>query len=263
MINLNKGVLIYIHNNTENASTSSEFIQISAGKETSIAIDRSILHKKPKPYSNCVRNADPLNSNPNKFISQTAQLFTTYSQDNCKNLCYQDFLARTYNCFDSYLPHITNSEVPMCGKLIDSVDNIVFYDRKLFMRQNESRKCSEYCRVACDSVAYTASVSSSEFPSSSYMDALVYNSKPIIARNNLSGSALRSSLASVNIFYLKNLQYAIVEEPATRFGIFIANLGGAIGLFIGASFLSFIEIFEFSFEVFMSTFNIINKHFRC
>jgi len=50
--------------------------------------------------------------------------------------------------------------------------------------------------------------------------------------------------------YYNDFKYTLIsEEPKTELFNFISNIGGILGLFLGISFLSFIEIFEILFEI--------------
>ncbi len=50
--------------------------------------------------------------------------------------------------------------------------------------------------------------------------------------------------------YYKNLNYKLISQnPKTEMFNFISNIGGLLGVFLGISFLSFIEIFETFFEI--------------
>jgi hypothetical protein len=51
--------------------------------------------------------------------------------------------------------------------------------------------------------------------------------------------------------YYRKLEYTLIsQEPKTETFDFISNIGGILGLFLGVSFLSFIEIFEIVLEIF-------------
>lgn len=50
--------------------------------------------------------------------------------------------------------------------------------------------------------------------------------------------------------YFPELKYTVVSEnPKTEFFSLISNIGGLLGLFIGTSFMSFVEIIEILFEI--------------
>ena len=61
---------------------------------------------------------------------------------------------------------------------------------------------------------------------------------------------IKQSVLALNVFY-DNLAYTeITQQPKMQIFDIISNVGGLLGLFIGISFLSVIEIFEIIFEIF-------------
>jgi hypothetical protein len=54
---------------------------------------------------------------------------------------------------------------------------------------------------------------------------------------------------SVNIFYPTGTFTNIYEEPAVTFTTLLPDLGGRLGLFLGISILSFVEIFEAAYDI--------------
>jgi hypothetical protein len=60
---------------------------------------------------------------------------------------------------------------------------------------------------------------------------------------------IKESVLSFNIYY-EDLSYVEYRQsPKTRLADLISNIGGIVGVFIGASFLSFVEIVECAIEV--------------
>ncbi len=86
-------------------------IELAPGTETNIAVDRTFVSKMSSPYSDCVSNQNPLES-PNEFIEQTVSYFQNYTQQKCMDLCYQNFLKKTRNCYDKNRLH-TNTSLPV------------------------------------------------------------------------------------------------------------------------------------------------------
>ena len=78
---------------------------------------------------------------------------------------------------------------------------------------------------------------------------------------HLTENILRNETLKFKAYY-KDLNYLLIsqEEKMTLVDL-IATIGGLFGLFLGASFLSFIEIFELLFEAFYLIFAgfIINR----
>ena len=61
---------------------------------------------------------------------------------------------------------------------------------------------------------------------------------------------MQVSYFSFVVFY-KNLNYVLItEKPNMELADLISNIGGILGVFLGVSFLSFIEIIEILFFCF-------------
>ena len=126
---------------------------------------------------------------------------------------------------------------------------------------NLDAECQKECPMECEQVNYDYQISQSNFPSPYHADNLKEN--PTIRSKlgeNLTFENIKESVASLNIYYEDN-QFTIIEEtPKTSIGDLLGSIGGNLGLFIGASVLSFVEIFEiFLFliqEIFKKNFNI-------
>ena len=66
---------------------------------------------------------------------------------------------------------------------------------------------------------------------------------------NLTYENVRKSAVGVFIYY-SDLKYTLIKENKKMILVdLISSIGGTLGLFIGISFLSFLEIFEILFEV--------------
>ena len=53
------------------------------------------------------------------------------------------------------------------------------------------------------------------------------------------------------LIYYKELEYIFISQEAkTETFSFVSNIGGIFGLFLGISFLSFVEILEVLIEIF-------------
>ena len=62
---------------------------------------------------------------------------------------------------------------------------------------------------------------------------------------------IKGSVLSLNI-YFEQLSYTEISQNAkTELVDLVSNIGGLLGLFIGTSFLSFVEIIEIFIEVFV------------
>ena len=116
-----------------------------------------------------------------------------------------------------------------------------------FRIKDQYEKCQNYCPMECDSMSYSITPYSESLPTSGNISKIsqevfelgLYNTYEEVNRNYI----------SLKVFY-KNLQYTLIKEvPNTETFNFISNTGGILGLFLGISFLSFIEIIEMLIEI--------------
>ena len=91
-----------------------------------------------------------------------------------------------------------------------------------FNNKNFVETCSQYCPLECDSVEY---------------------------QNTYSMVPYNQEETDVYI-YFGELKYTLIsQQPKTILADLVSNVGGTLGLFLGMSFLSFIEIVEIIFEL--------------
>jgi hypothetical protein len=175
----------------------------------------------------------------------------TYKQINCFDICFQDILIKNCECYDAVLtfgypvfytvPICKSSEQLFCAY----VQYVEFYSSDL------KQKCKE-CPEECESTVYDAIVSNSNFPSSKFSNLFLKNDSRIQARfpnGIVTQSDLEKNMAYVNVF-LNELTYTKIDQVQLVSGFdLLSNIGGTMGLFMGVSLLSFIEILEFLLEI--------------
>lgn len=107
--------------------------------------------------------------------------------------------------------------------------------------------CGDNCPLECDSVEYTTSASSVVYPSDMFATMLQNNwiiQEKFDGRQDVTASELRSNILALNVFYSSLSYHSFTESPKTELVDLISNIGGTMGLFLGVSFLSFVEIFD-------------------
>ena len=165
----------------------------------------------------------------------------TYTQKDCFNLCLQDTLIQRCGCYSAQFNPL-NSTV-QCLNAVQVV--CVIKTTKEYYNSDFSLKCSKYCPLECESITYSVSMSFADYPNPQYATNAALNS-PLKSQisNNTAYDILKKSLVSINVFY-SDLKYTSVSQiPKVSLEDLISNIGGTLGLFIGISFLSFIEIFD-------------------
>ena len=134
--------------------------------------------------------------------------------------------------------------------------NDLYYN--VFKINNFQGECDAKCPLECNKNYFDFKISSQRFPSTYYADYLLQNN-PIFSRltsqQRMTIKDVKLSVSRVNV-YLEKMNYQYLEEIATySVNDLIGIVGGSLGLFVGASFLSFFELFEILFEIIYSKMN--------
>lgn len=100
------------------------------------------------------------------------------------------------------------------------------------------------CPEECGLVEFKVFQYFSTYPNKAYAMDL---KKRIKQFANLSIETIRESMVLVNVNYETMVTTVIRETPAMPLPTLLGNLGGQLGLFLGMSVLSFVELFEMLF----------------
>jgi hypothetical protein len=228
------GLRIFVHNNSFLSSSADEIL-VETGKHTSISIRKTITHKTPMPYSQC-QDLKNFKSELYDFIKLN---YKEYFQKDCFELCLQKIIIEKCSCFFTWLP-VYGSTFPPCFSLKQF--------RCLSAKYNESIDdietiCASQCPLECDHVTYELSMSALTYPNKQFYDSLKYNS------SEMSFEKYQQSHLGVDIFFPIKQYVEITEKPKITLVDLVSSLGGALGVFLGLSVFSFIEIFEIIFQI--------------
>lgn len=166
-----------------------------------------------------------------------------YTRRDCVKLCEQKQIIDQFGCYSLAFPKIFN--FPPCPYQIDPHINMT--------------ECIELCPHECKSTSYDLSISYGEYPTRKYMkdlserfETFKWAFKTDLNNSKYNFDSLELARASlVKIFvYFEDIKYTkISEAPTMTFVDLIASIGGTLGLFIGISLLSFVELIELIVEI--------------
>ena len=141
-----------------------------------------------------------------------------YHQVNCKEECIYREIQKKYNCsFEGLFRSVSLRE---CSDLKRPTRRII----EAYI-QEFSGNCEKECPVGCTSVKFSS-------------------------ENSILKEYGRGDKVTNFQVYVQDFSYLeITQVPKTSGFTFLSYVGGAMGLFMGISFLSFIEVFEFIFEI--------------
>ena len=226
------GLHVMIHNSTIRPSNFEGF-EVPTGLETNVAVNRLFNFKKENPYSECV--TDIQNYIPD-FMSPYFKANYMYRRNDCLHLCLQSLLIKEFGCYQPIFDKL-NSSNP-CISADQTIKGKEFFYKEYIERYQDSY-CKPKCPLGCDSVNYNSFISHGSFPTPFYMNSRVLNYSD--------AETFKKSIVSLNIYY-DSFSYTIIKELA-KMDIYdlISGIGGTLGLFIGISILSVVEIFEVIF----------------
>ncbi len=100
------------------------------------------------------------------------------------------------------------------------------------------RECN--CPLECLSTEFSFTTSTAEYPTLWYFENILKK----LVKKNLSYKEMRESVARVEIGFAHMDQTVITEEKKVEVNDVISSIGGTLGLFLGFSFLSVVELVE-------------------
>lgn len=151
----------------------------------------------------------------------TFSVAKTYSQ----NLCLQQCVLRTST---------------------DPLGNASLILNSIISVRNNISWCLQYCPEECQRIKFNVRSYHSLYPTDQYAKSLLATNKRLLALN-LTVDQVRRSIVSAKLNYKSPTSNIIHETEDLPVSILLANIGGQLGLFLGMSVLSFIEIFELLF----------------
>ena len=245
------GFVIFINNQTVD-STTNEGIKVAPGTSTNIILTKYSISKQPKPYSECLNDLDSIGSYDSEFYRRYFSPNRTYRYTECAFVCLQKYIGEKCGCQSILQPFYYFKEMRLCilneTKIAEdrqcALDNIFKY----YQTPELLEQCD--CPYECDINEYSYSSSYSQFPTIKYSKYLMNNS---VIKRRLSDSPSYGEIAKrvsrVLIFYDKLRETILKEDIKIQPFDLVSNLGGTLGLFLGLSFLSIVEIFEILLKI--------------
>ena len=262
-----RGFYVVVHNQSVTPIMDNEGIYVNIGTETNIGVERTFYEKQSYPYSYCV--IDPTSKTSSNSVLYKAILNElnekAYRQKYCFKLCYQSLIMTNCSCFDPRYPNpfkSSNQKLKPC--YLDQEYKCMQEIKLDFENTNLRLKCGDsLCPEECLKVNYLTSVSTATYPTDEYCKYL-QNQVSLTSRFrnetnfNILTAQIKNSFVKINVFY-NDITYTLLHEsPTTTWDSLIGQIGGQLGLFIGISFLSMIELLELFFE----TLRIVFIHYK-
>lgn len=236
---ISNGFVVFVHNSTTLPFIDSENALLSPGYETNLILKQTDVIRLGTPFSSCIEDTYSLDSYNSDYYRKTIMINGKYNQKYCLLVCYQYYLLNKCGCYDP--DSVGFDDYSSCNiyNMHCAIEAFIeFYN-------NQSNKCFDYCPQECDSIIFETLSSQASYPSPYYGNLLLRKeSKNNSTRNLTSISGIRSYCLMVNLFY-PDISYTKIEQTRAQTAEqLLSNIGGFLGLFVGASVLSIAEIID-------------------
>ena len=197
---------------SENNSLSNNYLGFSDNYQKS-ALKFEFFFLNPRLSYNQILFTKSIETKLPEPYNQCNDSDKTYRQQNCISECSEYEIMNKYNCSVSLL-------------LQKEIKRICSYNESDIYQSEFRSNCRSKCPKECETISYQSKVDSfDEFKLNGYYYSYLF-------------------------FKYLDISYThTTQSPKITGSSLISSIGGALGLFIGIRFLSFIEIFEFIFEI--------------
>jgi hypothetical protein len=239
-----KGLQVYVQTQANMPSFVDNALLIQTGKQTNMVIRKTVSQNQPKPYTNCddlklYEETTSTQSDLFKFIKESGK---KYEQKDCFLLCLQNLIMQKCKCFYVGIP-VLKDDVKPCGSLQEFAcfSNIIDDYKKKIVEYKKN--CSLFCPLECDSVSYEFEISSLDLSlRQKFSNDFLMNAE--YSNQRIDYEEYKERFLNLNIFFSAMEYKELTQTPKTTVIELIANLGGALGIFLGFSVFSLIEIVE-------------------
>ena len=208
-------------------------ILVKPGAYTRIIVEKQVYKRLPYPF-------------PSKCMSQGDGIFPgKYTPRNCKRTCFVRYAKKACGGTDAFVQYFT-------GEKRDPPLNITelqcFYNKQIEAAwPHNAKKCN--CALQCHEETFHPMVSQSLWPSPS---DLPYYKKIFAAALGLNHSTMTdayvyNNFLKINIFFSELAYEQVSEMPEWTSQKLVSDIGGQMGIWIGASLFSVLELIVFLF----------------
>lgn len=226
---------LIIHNYTTNPRNLRNIgYRLLTGSINYFEIERVFDHKLDQPYNECFKDIDqfPYNKTLINFFKQTKN---AYDKSECIRFCRNllNLEQSGCNCVKTY-----DSSTECSISKNETVKACYTNFTSEIQKKNIFEMCAKYCPLACDTISYSIGVYEQNLPAFGNI-----SKEYDFASFGTYERALKDYI-SVRVFY-PDLKYTFIKQnPKLEIFDLVSGIGGTFGLFLGISFLSFIEIID-------------------
>lgn len=237
-------IYVLIHNSSKvGQEIKNKGFRLAPDTANYLSVEKLLITKLETPYNDCIKDPNTFDRNKT-IIDLFKNSIEKYNREACLEMCFEIYYLENNNCgcvstfrdlnrdCDNYMK---NETYRTCREGF----------KKKFLNSDVDKYCSKFCPIECD--FYYLTIRSWSSPRSINEIESYENNK-------------NESYFSFNV-YFERLGYTSISQSAkTNIQDLIANIGGTLGLFIGISFLSLIEIVEIIIQALILVFEPYKVH---
>ncbi|KAG8452723.1 hypothetical protein GDO86_004496 [Hymenochirus boettgeri] len=215
------GIKVQIHSQDEPPFIDQLGFGVAPGFQTFVSCQEQRLTYLPPPWGDC--RSGPMDS----------EFFDTYSISACRIDCETRYLVENCNCRMVHMPGDANYCTPELYK--ECADPALD-----FLVEKDNDFC--VCETPCNMTRYGKELSMVKIPSKA-------SARYLAKKYNKSEQYIAENILVLDIFF-EALNYETIEQKkAYEVAGLLGDIGGQMGLFIGASILTVLELFDYAYEV--------------
>uniref|UniRef100_A0A672L0H5 Acid-sensing ion channel 1 n=1 Tax=Sinocyclocheilus grahami TaxID=75366 RepID=A0A672L0H5_SINGR len=214
------GIKVQIHTQDEPPFIDQLGFGVAPGFQTFVSCQEQRLTYLPPPWGDC--KATPMDSD----------FFNTYSITACRIDCETRYLVENCNCRMVHMP----GDAPYCTpeQYKECADPALD-----FLVERDNDYC--VCDTPCNMTRYGKELSFVKIPSKA-------SAKYLAKKYNKTEQYIAENILVLDIFF-EALNFETIEQKkAYELAGLLGDIGGQMGLFIGASILTILELFDYLYE---------------
>ncbi|EDS44436.1 amiloride-sensitive Na+ channel [Culex quinquefasciatus] len=234
-----QGFKVLLHAPSDYPQVASKFIRVTLNRDIAVAVKPQIISTEAALY-----DYEPVRRQCYFNRERQLKFFRVYSQPNCQLECLTNFTLLLCGCVPYWMPR--SSQTRFCETYeircaLGAQQKLMLLNaRNQIQHQSDKRiKCD--CLPACNSIQYDAEITQTMF---NFKETIKLRLGPInITYQDIVDNKLLSKLE----VYFKDVQF-ITSKRTEMYGLtdFVASCGGILGLCMGVSLLSLVELLYFS-----------------
>ncbi|KFU88508.1 Acid-sensing ion channel 4 [Chaetura pelagica] len=218
------GIRVQIHSQDEPPYIHQLGFGVSPGFQTFVSCQEQRLTYLPQPWGNCRASMQG---------EQMLPGYDTYSIAACRLQCEKEAVVQSCHCRMVHMPG--NESICSPNVYIECADHTL--DAAV---EDSQERCS--CPTPCNLTRYGKEISMVRIPNKG-------SARYLARKYNKNETYIRENFLVLDIFFEALNYEAIEQKKAYDLAGLLGDIGGQMGLFIGASILTILEILDYVYEV--------------